>query len=85
MNVNLYEDSQSQVRRHSDDEQLFLSIWGIQADRVSQLRCWCSFTMETSSVSFAPRRGRHVAFLDGSAQDELLHQTDPGLESQRII
>ena len=62
VNVNLYGDSQSQVRWHSDDEPLF------EVSQISNLIISPSlvasafFSMETSSVLFALCGGRLVAF-----------------------
>ena len=74
MKVNLYGDSQSQVRWRS-----YLSAWVLvlffDGDLVGLVR----FVWRTACCFF---HGDPLV-MDGFAQDELLHQTDPGSESQR--
>ena len=90
VNVNLYRDSQSQVRWHSDDEPL------CGVSRESELIVHLILGA-SALIRWKPRRSCSLCVEDGlllshgdllvmggSAQDKLTHQTDPGLECQGI-
>ena len=90
VNVNFFGDSHSQVRWHSDDEPSFglsgepklivsLSL-GAGALFRWKSRRFCSLCVEDGTL----HSHGDLLVMDGLAQDEFLHQTDPGLESQRI-
>ena len=83
--VNLHGDSQSRIRWHRDDEPLFGA--SVKSKLIVSLSTGASALSRWKrhrSCALCVEDGMLLSFdllvVDGSAQDELLHHTDPDLE-----